>query len=198
MNIFVACEYSQEVLAAFMAIGHTGISCDLHHDGEKGLPHYRGNMFDILGCGWDLVIAHPPCTHLAVSGNRWYAGTKQREDAIKFVERIWFFDGYTGPLCIENPVGVLSTHSLLPVKPQYIQPWQFGHGETKKTGLWLRGLPELRPTNIVEGRENKIHRMTGYMPHEQRQKERSRTLSGIAKAMAEQWGNQKGGEHGEL
>lgn len=186
MNILVGCETSQEVLAAFMALGHTGMSCDKYYPGEKGLPHYQGDLFDILGCGWDLVIAHPPCTHLAVSGNRWYAGTQQRLDAIAFVERIWFFDGYKGPLAIENPVGVLSTQSRLPVAPQYIQPWQFGHGETKKTGLWLRDLPPLAPTNTAEGREQRIWKMP---PSAGRQKERSRTYSGIAQAMAQQWGS---------
>lgn len=185
MNIAVMGEESQEVLAAFMALGHTGISCDIAHPGAKGLPHYQGDMFDILGCGWDLVIAHPPCTYIAVSGNRYYAGTQKRLDAIAFVEKIWFFDGYRGPLCIENPVGVLTTMSRLPVKPQYIQPWQFGHGETKKTGLWLRDLPPLKPTCIVEGREQRIWKMP---PSETRSRERSRTYPGIAKAMAEQWG----------
>jgi hypothetical protein len=185
MNIAVLGENSQEVLAAFVALGHTGISCDLNHEGEKGLPHYKGDMFDILGCGWDLVIAHPPCTHIAVSGNRWWAGTPERKAAIEFVERIWFFQYYTGPLCIENPVGVLTTESRIPVKPQYIQPWQFGHGETKKTGLWLRDLPPLVPTDIVDGRENRIWKMP---PSPDRAKERSRTYPGIARAMAEQWG----------
>ena len=185
MNVLTGFENSQEVLAAFIERGHTGMSCDLYHDGEKGLPHYRGDIFDVLGEDWDLVILHPPCTNLAVSGNRWYAGTQARADAIEFVERLWFFDGYRGRLGLENPVGVLSTMSRLGPATQYIQPWQFGHGETKKTGLWLRDLPPLVPTNIVSGRENRIWKMP---PGPDRQKERSRTYSGIAQAMAEQWG----------
>jgi hypothetical protein len=186
MNVYIGFEQSQEVLSAFFAAGHAGWSCDLYHDGEKGLPHYRGDVFDMLGCGWDLVILHPPCTHLAVSGNRWYAGTKARADAIAFVEKLWFFDGYRGPLAIENPVGVLSSQSRLGPATQYIQPWQFGHPETKKTGLWLRDLPPLVPTDIVEGREQRVWKMP---PGPERQKLRSRTYSGIARAMAEQWGN---------
>jgi hypothetical protein len=184
MKVLVACEESQEVTAAFIAAGHDAMSCDLYHPGAKGLPHYQGDLFDVLGDGWDLVIAHPPCTAIAVSGNRWYAGTQARCDAIAFVERIWFFEGYRGPLCIENPVGVLTTQSRLPVKPQYIQPWQFGHGETKRTGLWLRDLPPLAPTNIVCGREQRIWKMA---PGPDRQRERSKTFPGIAAAMAAQW-----------
>ena len=186
VNVLIACEYSQEVAAAFIALGHRATSCDMYHDGEKGLPHYRGDLFDILGAGWDLVIAHPPCTAIAVSGNRWYAGTPERRAAIEFVERIWFFDGYTGRLAIENPVGVLTTESRLPVKPQYVQPWQFGHGETKKTGLWLRDLPPLVPTDVVPGREQRIWKMP---PSHERAKLRSRTYTGIAQAMAQQWGS---------
>lgn len=217
MNILVACETSQEVLSAFMALGHIGMSCDKEYPGEKGLPHYQGDLFDILGCGWDLVIAHPPCTAIAVSGNRYYAGTEKRRQGIEFVERIWFFDGYTGPLCIENPVGVLTTQSRLPLKPQYIQPYQFGEDASKKTGLWLRDLPPLKSTeyfpprmvcqcwsvfqygekcpngceeglslprwgNQTAGGQNKLP------PSATRAAERARTYSGIARAMAEQWG----------
>jgi len=186
MNVLIGFERSQEVLAAFMALGHKGMSCDKYADGEKGLPHYRGDIFDVLGCGWDLVILHPPCTHLAVSGNRWYAGTQERRDAIAFVESLWFFSDYRGRLGLENPVGVLSSQSRLGKATQYIQPWQFGHPETKKTGLWLRDLPPLVPTNIVEGREQRIWKMP---PSPERQELRSRTYSGIARAMAEQWGS---------
>jgi len=185
LNVLIACEESQEVTAAFIALGHNAMSCDLNHDGAKGLPHYRGDLFDILGDGWDLVIAHPPCTYIAVSGNRWYAGTQARRDAVAFIERIWFFAGYRGRLGIENPVGVLTTESRLPVKPQYIQPWLFGHGETKRTGLCLRHLAPLAPTQIVEGREQRIWKMP---PSPERAKLRSRTYPGIAAAMAEQWG----------
>jgi len=183
-KILVACECSGIVRDAFAAIGWDAWSCDLKPSETPG-NHYQGDMFDILGCGWDLVIAHPPCTHLSVSGNRWYAGTQARLDAVKFVERIWDFDGYRGSLVIENPVGVLSTMSKLGKASQYIQPWQFGHGETKKTGLWLRDLPKLQPSNIVSGRDNRILKMA---PSPERQTERSRTYSGIAAAMASQWG----------
>lgn len=220
MNILVGFENSQEVLAAFMALGHTGMSCDLNYDGAKGLPHYRGDIFDVLGRGWDLVIAHPPCTALAVSGNRWYAGTKEREEAIRFVERIWFFDGYRGKLCIENPVGVLSSMSKLGVATQYIQPYQFGEDASKKTGLWLRDLPKLRQTEYYPPRmvckicgktysyddefkngcwqhgpglslprwgNQTDSGQNALPPSEGRQKERSKTYTGIAQAMAMQW-----------
>jgi hypothetical protein len=232
MNILTGFERSQEVLAAFMTLGHTGMSCDKYADGEKGLPHYRGDIFDVLGCGWDLVILHPPCTAIAVSGNRYYAGTQARRDAIAFVESLWFFGGYRGRLGLENPVGVLSSQSRLGKATQYIQPWQFGHPESKKTGLWLRDLPPLVPTDIVHrplwtpcerGEEynctiHGIHasecdcppidkmnfdpytmggRYDNQTPSGQnklgpspdRQTLRSRTYSGIARAMAEQWGS---------
>jgi hypothetical protein len=181
MKVLVGFEYSGIVREAFTLRGHDAMSCDLKPTEKLG-KHYQGDFFDIAYDGWDLIIAHPPCTFLAVSGNRWYAGTQQRDDAVKYVEKIW--DIPVGKLCIENPVGVLSTQSKLP-KPQYIQPWQFGHGETKKTGLWLRGLPPLQPTHIVSGREQRIFKMA---PSESRSAERSRTYSGIAEAMADQWG----------
>lgn len=189
MNVLVGFENSQEVLAAFMALGHTGMSCDKYYPGEKGLPHYKGDIFDVLYCGWDLVILHPPCTALAVSGNRWYSGTQERRDAIEFVERLWFSD--IERMGLENPVGVLPSQSRLGPATQYIHPWMFGHGETKKTGLWLRDLPPLKPTNIVGGREQRIWKMP---PGPDRQKERSRTYPGIARAMAEQWGGLDGNE----
>lgn len=187
MKVLVACEMSGVVREAFKAKGHIAMSCDLMPSEIPGW-HYQGDMFDIIGLGWDLIIAHPPCTHIAVSGNRWYAGTQERRDAISFVERIWYAS-YQGvavkKICIENPVGVLSTQSKLGKPTQYIQPWQFGHGETKKTGLWLRGLPPLQPTNIVSGREQRIWKMG---PSANRGIERSKTFLGIAEAMATQWG----------
>lgn len=194
-KILVACECSGIVRDAFAALGWDAWSVDKKPSEIPG-QHYQGDMFDILGCGWDLVIAHPPCTAIAVSGNRYYAGTQARLDGIKFVERIWDFDGYRGPLAIENPVGVLSTMSHIKVKPQYIQPYDFGEDASKKTGLWLRGLPELKKTkyidprmvnglprwaNQTDGGQNKLP------PSEGRQTERSRTYSGIAAAMAAQW-----------
>ena len=180
--ILVACEYSGIVRDAFIAKGHDTISCDLLPTEVAG-PHYQGDIFDLLDQPWDMIIAHPPCTAIAVSGNRWYADTKDRLEAISFVEKIWATE--CEKICIENPVGVLSTQSVLGKPSQYIQPWQFGHGETKKTGLWLKNLPLLQPTNIVGGREQRIWKMG---PSEDRGKLRSLTYQGIADAMAEQWG----------
>ncbi len=181
MKILIACEYSGVVRDAFLRRGHDAMSCDLLPTEVLG-PHYQGDMFDLDFSVYDLVIAHPPCTALCVSGNRHYAGTQERLDGAEFVRRIWEIP--VGKLCIENPVGVIPT--LLPElpKPQYIQPWQFGHGETKKTGLWLRGLPHLLPTDIVEGRADRIHKMP---PSRNRWKLRSTTYAGIAEAMAAQW-----------
>lgn len=181
MRVLIACEYSGRVRDAFLARGHEAMSCDLLPTDVPG-PHYQGDVFDVLDKGWDLMIAHPPCTHLCVSGNRHYAGSVERLEAIDFVHMLWAAE--IPRICIENPVGVLSTQGGMG-KPQYIQPWQFGHGETKKTGLWLKGLPPLRPTNIVEGREQRIWRMA---PSKDRWKKRSETYPGIAQAMAEQWG----------
>ena len=134
---------------------------------------------------WDIIIGHPPCTAIAVSGNRWYTGTPERTESVEFVKEMaeLFTKHSRIGWAIENPVGVLSTQWQKPT--QYIQPWQFGHGETKKTGLWLNGLPKLTPTDIVEGREQRIWKMG---PSEDRWKLRSATYSGIAAAMSEQWG----------
>lgn len=185
MNVLIACEFSGVVRDAFLALGHDAMSCDLLPTEADG-PHYWGDVRDVLTPGqWDLMIAHPPCTHLAVSGARWFEDkVKEQSDAIAFVEMLW--DADVPRVCIENPVGVLPTRSKLGKATQYIQPWQFGHGETKKTGLWLRGLPPLAPTNIVEGREGRVWKMP---PGPDRWKERSRTYAGIAGAMAEQWGS---------
>ena len=134
MKILVACEYSGIVRDSFVSRGHEAISCDLLPTDKPG-PHYQGDMFDLNLASFDLIIAHPPCTALCVSGNRHYADTQARLDAAEFVRRIWEIP--VDKMCIENPVGVINT--LLPdmPRPQYVQPWQFGHGETKKTGLWL-------------------------------------------------------------
>lgn len=155
------------------------MSCDLLPTESPG-PHYQGDVRDVLGDGWDLMVAHPPCTYLAVSGNRWYAGTPQRAEAQDFV--IQLMEAPIRRIAVENPVGVLSRIA----KPQYIQPWQFGHGETKKTGLWLKGLPPLVPTHVVDGREQRVWRMA---PSPTRSMDRSRTYPGIAAAMADQWGS---------
>lgn len=182
MKVLVAFEYSGVVRDAFIKKGHDATSCDLLPTESPG-PHYQGDVFNLSVENYDLVIAHPPCTYVAVSGNRWYANTLNRLLGAKLVEKVWNLP--VEKLAIENPVGVLN--KLIPElpKPQYIQPWQFGHGETKKTGLWLRGLPELEPTNIVSGRENRIHKMP---PSKDRGKLRSKTYQGIAEAMANQWG----------
>jgi hypothetical protein len=181
MRVLVACEYSGTVRDAFRARGHDAMSCDLLPTERPG-PHYQGDVFDIIKDGWDLMIAHPPCTHLAVSGARWWKD-KLNEQA----EALWFVAQLMGApiprIAIENPVSKISTAIRKP--DQIVQPWQFGHGETKATCLWLKGLPKLVPTNVVDGREARIHKMS---PSPDRWKERSRTYQGIADAMASQWG----------
>ncbi len=182
MKVLIACEFSGIVREAFRNRGHIAMSCDLLPT-EKVGSHYRGDIRAVLGDGWDLMIAHPPCTHLAVSGARWFKGKeKQQAEALQFVRGL--LNAPIDRIALENPVSVISTRIRKP--DQIIQPWQFGHGETKATCLWLKGLPRLKPTNIVEGRENRIHRMP---PGKDRGKKRSRTYQGIADAMAEQWGN---------
>ena len=182
MKVLVACEFSGVVRDAFLARGHEAVSCDLRPTESPG-PHYKGDMFDLDLTSFDMIIAHPPCTAICVSGNRTYAGTQARLDGVEFVRRI--LEIPVDKMCIENPVGVINTFLPEMPRPQYIQPWQFGHGETKKTGLWLRGLPPLKPTNIVDGRKHRIHRMP---PSKDRAKLRSITYPGIAEAMAAQWG----------
>lgn len=182
-RVLVACEFSGVVRDAFIRRGHDAMSCDLL-DTETSGPHYRGDVRDVLGDGWDLMIAHPPCTDLASSGARWFAekradGRQQR--AIDFVRLLLEAD--IPQIAIENPIGVLSTYIRKP--DQIVQPWQFGHGETKATCWWLKGLPHLVPTDVVEGREARIHRMP---PSQDRWKLRSMTYIGMAEAMADQWG----------
>ena len=184
MRVLVACEYSGVVRDAFIRHGHDAISCDLlPSDSDLG-PHYQGDVFDIIGNDWDLMIAHPPCTHLAVSGARHFARKREsgeQQEAIDFFMRL--ANAPIKKIAIENPVCIMS--SIWRKPDQIIQPWQFGHGETKATCLWLKELPRLQPTNIVEGRDNRIHRMP---PSVDRWKLRSKTYQGIADAMAEQWG----------
>jgi site-specific DNA-cytosine methylase len=181
MKVLIACEFSGTVRDAFIARGHDALSCDLLPT-EKPGPHYKGPVEDILGDGWDLMVAHPPCTHLAVSGARWFKD-KQREqaEALDFVRLL--LDAPIPKIALENPVSIISSRIRKP--DQIIQPWMFGHGETKRTCLWLKGLEPLKHTSIVDGRENRIHRMA---PGPNRWKERSKTYQGIADAMAEQWG----------
>lgn len=181
MKILIACEYSGTVREAFSKLGHDAWSCDLL---ETEIPgnHYKGDVRDILGEGWDLMIAHPPCTHLAVSGARWFKyKQKEQAEALDFVRLL--LNAPIKYIALENPISIISSHIRKP--DQIIQPWQFGHGETKATCIWLKNLPKLQPTNIVEGREQRIWRMP---PGPDRWKERSRTFDGIAQAMASQWG----------
>lgn len=184
MNVLVACEFSGVVRDAFAKRGHYAMSCDILPTEVPG-PHHRGDIREVFehpGMVWDLMIAHPPCTHLAVSGARWFKDKKQEQgEALAFVRMLMGCG--IDRICIENPVSIISTRIRKP--DQIIQPWQFGHGETKATCLWLKGLPKLVPTNIVDGRENRVHRMP---PSPNRWRERSRTFTGIADAMADQWG----------
>jgi hypothetical protein len=183
MRVLVACEYSGRVRDAFSRGGHFAVSCDLM-DSEAEGNHYKGDVFDIINDGWDLLIAHPPCTHLAVSGARHFPAKRAsgvQQEALAFVQRL--LDAPIPRIALENPISIISTAIRKP--DQIIQPWMFGHGETKATCLWLKNLPLLTPTDIVEGREARVHRMS---PSPTRWKERSRTYTGIAVAMADQWG----------
>lgn len=181
LRVLVACEYSGAVRRAFASRGHFALSCDLL-PAEDGGPHHQGDVRELLGWGWDVLIAHPPCTHLAVSGARWFRyKVQQQEEALDFVREL--LAAPVDRIALENPVSVISSRIRKP--DQVIQPWQFGHGETKATCLWLKGLPPLVPTDVVAGRENRIHRMP---PGPDRWRERSRTFQGIADAMADQWG----------
>jgi site-specific DNA-cytosine methylase len=182
VRVLVACEYSGTVRDAFAARGHDAWSCDLLPTERPG-NHYQGDVFDIIDNSWDLMIAHPPCTHLAVSGARWFKDKQiEQVEALDFVRRL--LDAPIPRIALENPISIISSRIRKP--DQIIQPWQFGHGETKATCLWLKNLPKLTPTNIVEGREARIHKMP---PGPDHWKERSRTFEGIAQAMAAQWGN---------
>lgn len=194
MNVLLACEESQAVCNEFRALGHNAFSCDLLPC-SGGFPdwHIQDDIRNVLrhdltsskNTKWDMVIAFPPCTHLAVSGARWFPAKREsgeQQEAIRFFE---FFTLLKTPfVAIENPIGIMSTIYRKP--DQIIQPWQFGHGETKATCLWLKGLPPLKPTNIVEGREGRVWRMA---PGPNRAQLRSKTYEGIAKAMAKQWSN---------
>ena len=193
MRVLVACEFSGVVREAFRAKGHDAWSCDLLPALDGSPYHFRFDIYRLLQGyykssydkltdePWDLIIAHPPCTYLSVSGNRHYAHRPDLyEPAVEFAKS---FFAYADRVCVENPVGRLSTLWRKP--DQYVQPWMFGHGETKKTGFWLKNLPLLKPTDIVEGREQRIWKIA---PSENRGYLRSITYKGIAEAMAEQWG----------
>ena len=203
--ILIGYEQSGIIRDSFRRAGFDALSCDLQPTQAPG-PHLQMDFFQaVQQQDWALVIAHPPCTYLAVSGNRHYAGTPEREQAIRDVERIW--DLPVPRLCIENPVGVLSRSPILP-DPQYIQPYQYGENASKKTGLWLRGLPPLIPTHyvpperIVQGKgrwanqtdsgQNKLG------PSDTRSIERATTYPGIAQAMVDQWGPLVSHQKGEV
>ena len=197
LRVLIACEFSGVVRRAFAALGHDAWSCDLLPAEDRSNKHIIGDVRDILGNGWDmLIVAHPPCTRLCNSGVRWLA----KPPAGKTLDQMWreldegaelFSDLWNAPIeriAVENPV--MHKHAKARIRnyqepAQSVQPWQFGHGETKRTCLWLKNLPPLVPTNIVEGREPRVHHMS---PGPDRWKERSRFFPGIAQAMAVQWG----------
>lgn len=180
-RVLIACEFSGRVRDAFIRAGHDAVSCDLLPTEVPG-PHYQGDVNDLLSEPWDLMVAHPPCTHLAVSGARWWAGKmSEQADALDFVRLL--LAAPIARIALENPVSAISTRVRKP--DQIVQPWMFGHGETKATCLWLKNLPPLVASNEVPGRECRVHRMA---PSATRWKDRSRTFVGIAQAMADQWG----------
>jgi hypothetical protein len=201
MRVLIGCEFSGIVRDAFIEKGFDAWSCDILPTERPG-PHLQCDLLSVLNQGWDLAIFHPPCTYLTVAGARWFYHPEdkhlpyeerrphplypnrrqQQEDALEFVRKL--MDAPIPHIAIENPISVISSRIQKP--DQIIQPWMFGHGETKKTCLWLKDLPLLLPTNIVEGRENNIHKMA---PSPERWRERSRTFEGIGKAMGEQWGD---------
>ena len=193
MKVLVACEFSGVVRDAFLAKGHDAWSCDLLPSPNGSDRHLLGDVEPLLQHNWDLIIAHPPCTALCVTGNRHYVGTPDREAALRFFRL--FLEAPAERIAVENPVGVVS--SAIRPPDQYIQPWQFGHPVTKKTGLWLKGLPKLKPTKIVDPEDSvvftsgkKMSRWfyeTSLLPQKDRASARSITFQGIAEAMAEQW-----------
>lgn len=181
-RVLVACEYSGAVRDAFARLGWDAWSCDILPTDKPG-QHFQCDVRDILRESWDIMVAHPPCTHLAVSGARWFPAKRasgEQQAALDFVRLL--LDAPIPHIALENPVSIISSKIRKP--DQVIQPWQHGHGETKATCLWLKNLPRLTPTNIVEGREQRIWKLP---PSADRWKERSRTFSGIAESMANQW-----------
>lgn len=185
MNVLIACEFSGTVRRAFRALGHAAWSCDLLPADDGSPFHLQEDVRDVINTTngmWDLMIAHPPCTHLAVSGARWFKDKRaEQAEALDFVRCL--LDAPIPCIALENPVSVISSKIRKP--DQIVQPWQFGHGETKATCLWIKNLPKLTPTRIVEGRAAVVHRMP---PGPDRWKKRSVTYAGIAAAMAAQWG----------
>jgi len=188
MNVLIGCECSGTIRDAFREKGHDAWSCDLKPCEKNSEHHLRMDIYKAINTrDWDFIGLHPDCTAMAVSGNRWYGkgmpNHHNRLISLAWTKELWNkVKSVTEKAYLENPVSVIFSHIGA---SQYIQPWQFGHGETKKTGLALHGLPKLKPTNIVEGREARIHKMP---PSPNRKTDRSRTYQGIADAMAEQWG----------
>tara|TARA_R110000803_G_scaffold170556_1_gene233537 strand:+ start:95 stop:670 length:576 start_codon:yes stop_codon:yes gene_type:complete len=187
MRVLVACEYSGRVRDAFIAQGHEAISCDILPTDSPG-PHYQGDVFDIIDQDWDLMIAHPPCTYLCNSGVSWLHKRPERwgqlKDGAEFFKALLEAD--IPKIAVENPIMHKYAVDIIGRRQdQIVQPWQFGHGETKATGFWLKGLPKLQPTDIVEGRQQRLHLLP---PSKDRWKLRSTTYQGIADAMALQWG----------
>ncbi|RPJ29433.1 MAG: hypothetical protein EHM33_00880 [Chloroflexi bacterium] len=192
MNVLVGFEQSQEVAAAFIAAGHNAMSCDLYYPGAKGLPHYQGDFFDLLCKRWDLIIIHPPCTYTSLSGNRWYWNSPLRLEGAELCAHAWNEARKWSPkVALEQPKTIMQRY--IGKRSQIIQPWMFGHPETKETWLWLWGLPPLEETdNVYELMltlpKKKRHRIWQMTPGPERQRERSKTYPGIAQAMT-QWGN---------
>lgn len=186
MKALIACEFSGIVREAFKARGHDAWSCD-YLDTEIPGQHIKGDVLEILNDGWDLMIAHPPCTYFANSGVRWLIERPARWPKLIAAVRFWnkLYKASVEKICIENPIPHKHAKQYIGDYTQLIQPWQFGHPETKATCLWLKNLPKLKPTNIVEGRMPRVHYES---PGPDRWKNRSRTYQGIAEAMAEQWG----------
>jgi len=192
VRVLIACEYSGTVRNAFIKAGHDALSCDLLPTDVLG-PHYQGDVFDIIDQGWDMMIAHPPCTHLAVSGARHFKAKQsdgRQQNALDFVSRL--LDSDINRIALENPISIISSKIRKP--DQIIQPWQFGHGETKATCLWLKNIPCLLPTDVVDGREQRVWKLP---PTEDRWKIRSKTFQGIADAMALQWGSLNAAKEGK-
>lgn len=180
MRVLVACEFSGIVRDAFIRHGHDAVSVDLLPSELPG-PHIIGDVLEVMSPRWDMMIAFPPCTYLCRSGAWRHSGTQNQRDSLEFVRKLLFSD--INYIALENPVGAISSNIRKPT--QIIQPWQFGHGETKTTCLWLKNLPILNYTRIVPGRASRVWQEP---PHDYRWKNRSRTLKGIANAMAHQWG----------
>jgi hypothetical protein len=181
MRVLIGCEFSGTVREAFRRRGHDAWSCDLLPTDDGSPYHYQCDILTILDKGWDLAIFHPPCTHLAVSGARYFhLKKKEQAESLEFVRAL--LNAPIPKIALENPISVISSKIRKP--DQIIQPWQFGHGETKATCLWLKNLPKLVPTNIVGGREHKCHLCP---PSKDRWKIRSKTYEGIAEAFASQW-----------